>query len=166
MLTNFDGIPMVISKDTSPQKHIKIYIKICHKNVRMRELKIWKFSVFSVNVFKNFMGMLKNIEKFWWKTEHFWNFQFRKIYRRRRGIENKKNVRSRKFQKSSVFHQNFSIFFIIPIKILKILSENVENFQIFRFAYEYFHLNNGFGLLLVRCSHAETFEVAIVFYRF
>ena len=71
MLTNFDGIPMIISKDTSPQKHIKIDIQICHKNVRMRELKIGKFSIFSVNVFKIFMGMLKNIEKFWWKTEHF-----------------------------------------------------------------------------------------------
>ena len=40
MLTNFDGIPMIMPKDTSPQKHIKIDIKIYHKNVRMRELKI------------------------------------------------------------------------------------------------------------------------------
>ena len=40
MLTNFDGIPVIMQKDTSHQKHIKIDIKICHKIVRMRELKI------------------------------------------------------------------------------------------------------------------------------
>ena len=118
MLTNFDWIPMIMSKDTSPQKHIKIYIKICHKNVRMRELKIWKFSAFSVNVFKIFIGMLKNIENFWWKTEHFWDFQFRKIYRRRRGIESKKCAESKT-----------SKVFSFPPKLFNIFCHTHKNFK-------------------------------------
>ena len=74
--------------------------------------------------------MIDNVEKIWWKTKDFLNFRFRTISifnpRRKRKI-----AQNWKFQKYSVFHQNFSIFSIIPINFLKNLAENVENFQIF-----------------------------------
>jgi len=63
MLTNFGGVPMIIPKDTSLQNQIKIKIKICHKNVRMRVLKIWKFSTFSVTFFIIFRGMIYTEKK-------------------------------------------------------------------------------------------------------
>ena len=44
----------------------------------------------------------------------------------------------------------FNIFFHTHKNFKNIIGKCRDNFQIFRFAYEHFHLNNGFGLLLVR----------------